>query len=76
MLSNVVLKVKFLSLSFFQNEKESMKYIVDDSEECYAMYSDLPDVQNYYDDKEFEAQVWTDEFSFKWKAFDVSGKLM
>ena len=34
---------------FFQNEKEAMKYIVDDSKECYAMYSDLPNVLAYYD---------------------------
>lgn len=61
---------------FFQNKKEAMKYIVDDSEECYAMYSDFPDVQNYYDDNELEAQVFTDKFSFKWKAFDISKKLM
>lgn len=61
---------------FFQNKKEAMKYIVDDSEECYAMYSDFPDVQNYYDDNELEAQVFTDKFSFKWKAFDISEKLM
>ena len=29
-----------------------------------------------YNDNELEAQVWTDKFSFKWKAFDVSDKLM
>lgn len=59
---------------FFQNEKEAMKYIVDDSKECYAMYSDLPNVLAYYDSDELEAQVWTDEFSFRWKAFDISNK--
>lgn len=61
---------------FFQNEKEAMKYIVDDSKECYAMYSDLPNVLAYYDSDELEAQVWTDEFSFRWKAFDISNELM
>ena len=61
---------------FFQNEKEAMKYIMDDSEECYAMYSDFPDIQTDYNDNELEAQVWTDKFSFKWKAFDISNKLM
>ena len=61
---------------FFQNEKEAMKYIVEDSKECYAMYSDLPNVLAYYDSDELEAQVWTDEFSFRWKAFDISNKLM
>ena len=76
MLSNVVLKVKFLSLSFFQNEKEAMKYIVDDSKECYAMYSDLPNILAYHDNDELEAQVWTDDFGFRWKAFDISNKLM
>lgn len=67
---------EFFEPEFFQNKKEAMKYIVDDSEECYAMYSDFPDVQNYYDDNELEAQVFTDKFSFKWKAFDISEKLM
>lgn len=69
-------KCEIFEPKFFQNEKEAMKYIVDDSKECYAMYSDLPDVQTDYNDNEFEAQVWTDKFSFKWKAFDVSHKLM
>lgn len=53
-----------------------MKYIVDDSKECHAMYSDLPNVLAYYDSDELEAQVWTDEFGFRWKAFDISNKLM
>lgn len=39
---------------------EILKYIMDDSEECYAMYSDLLDVQTNYNDNEFEAQVWTE----------------
>lgn len=53
-----------------------MKYIVDDSKKCYAMYSDLPNVLAYHDNDELEAQVWTDEFGFRWKAFDISNKLM
>lgn len=61
---------------FFQNEKEAMKYIVDDSKECYAMYSDFPNILAYHDNDELEAQVWTDEFGFRWKAFDISKKLM
>ena len=61
---------------FFQNEKEVMKYIVDDSKECHAMYSDLPNVLAYYDGDELEAQVLTDEFGVRWKAFDISNKLI
>ncbi len=61
---------------FFQNEKEAMKYIVNDSKKIYAMYSDLHNVLAYYDSDELEARVWNDEFSFRWKAFDISNKLM
>lgn len=61
---------------FFKTKMEAIKYIMNDSEECYVMYSDIPDAQKYYDDKELEAQVFTDQFSFKWKAFDISEKLM
>lgn len=42
---------------FFKTKTEAIKYIMDDSEECYAMYSDFPDIQTDYDHNEFEAQV-------------------
>lgn len=61
---------------FFKTRSEAMEYIMDDSEECYAMYSDLPNVQTCYDSNNLEAQVWMDEFSFKWQAFNVTNKLM
>lgn len=61
---------------FFNTKKEAIKYIMNDSGECYAMYSDFNNTQIRYDSSELTARVWTNEFSFKWQVFDVSDKLM
>ena len=61
---------------FFKTLDDAMEYMENDSQECYAEYSDLPNVQIHYDNIELSAQVWTDEFSFKWQAFEITNKLL
>lgn len=57
---------------FFESKDKAMEYIDNDSKECYATYSDLPDIQIKCCDEEMSAKVWTNEFSFRWQAFEVS----
>lgn len=60
---------------FFESKKEAIEFIKDDTAECYGNVSDLPEANIFIESDGLSATVNTDEYSWGWKAFDISDKI-
>ena len=60
---------------FFDSKEEAIEFINGDATECYENVSDLPEANIFIDPDGLSATVGTDEYSWDWKAFDVSNKI-
>lgn len=61
---------------FFDSKEEAAEFIKDDATECYRNICDLPEANINIRNNGLSASVNTDEYSWVWKAFDISDKLM
>ena len=61
---------------FFDSKEEAAEFIKDDATECYRNICDLPEANINIRNDGLSASVNTDEYSWVWKAFDISDKLM
>lgn len=60
---------------FFDSKEEAAEFIKDDATECYENVSDLPEANIFIESDGLSATVNTDEYSWGWKAFDISDKI-
>lgn len=57
---------------FFKSKEEAIELIKRDANECYEQIMDYSDGDIRIADDGLSASVWTDEYSWVWKAFEVS----